>query len=170
MSEPERVPQNKQRDVVERFRDEYGQVLVEAETSATHTATEGWHRLYVGQRKNERDRRRKLAESLKSLADRMESVGLCEEEEKELAQIKKGSSDLRDAIAAFEMQTIEPVRAPVEMCRKLVTEAREAARNEEERAPLVNVGLEEVMVEAITHIHKVSWDAELGRVIITDPQ
>lgn len=163
---PDPSPRNKHRDLITRFREEYATALHEADVSRQHTGTEGWQKLYAAQRKSERESRRELAGTLKRSAEQMEAIGLSEDGEKELAAVKKQSESLRERVEHFDLQAIQPVRDPVERCRKLMDEARRAARAEEERTPLVNAGLEELMKDAIAGVDKPRWDDESGRVEI----
>lgn len=166
---PDPSPKNMHRDLITRFKEEYATAILEAEVSAQHTSTEGWQRLYANQRKAERDERRRIAQDMRNVADRLESVGLDEDGEKEIGECKKASAALRDRAYAFETQTVNPVREPVDRCDKIINEARQAARVEEERTPLVNIGLEDLMKDAIAAVRRPRWDADLGRVVFSDP-
>lgn len=163
---PERSPDNKRLDLVSKFKEEYGQALARARISAEHTATDGWRLLYSSFRKEQRDQRRDLSEQLQKLAKSMEAMGLSEDEEKQLGEIKKGAQALRETRDVFDRKTVGPVRQPCDECRDLIAEAMNEATLAEERAPLVNVGLVELMRMTITEAEKVSWDSEEGRVLI----
>jgi hypothetical protein len=160
---------NRRRDPITLFRERYAEALAEVRVSVAHTETEGWQKLYAGFRKEEQERRRKQCGELKRLAGLMEDAGLSEDDEKELAAVKKASESIREAREAFEARTITPVRKPVAECERVMDEARNMARREESSAPLHNTGLEKLMKLAISEVEKPRWDNETGRVLIMPP-
>lgn len=163
---PEQVPPNKKRDLITRFKDEYSAAFADVEVAADTTRTEGWARLYAHHRKSQREECRRIAAELRMVADRVEVLIPSEDEEKEIGELKKSCTTLREQNEAFEHQVIEPVREPVQRCEKIIYEAQLAAQTEEERFPLVNTGLEHLMRMEIENVPRAKWDHEHGRVII----
>lgn len=167
--QPDDVPTNKREDVVVRARREYADALHRAEISATHTATDGWQQLYTGFRLAQREARRKLADDLRQVADTIEAGNLSEDGEKRIGDLKKAAIDLRETAAVFDAKTVQPVKDPVEECRRIMADANTAAQNDEARTPLVNIGLAETMLMESRTWDVPTWDADTGRVNIIAP-
>lgn len=158
-------PENEnQRDVILRFLDDYRIALEQARISANHTATEGWQRLYQGHYEKQRKKRREMAGRLRLLATALEDFGLDEDQEKELRDIRTASAELRSLEEVFQAQTVEPVRAPVAECDRLIRQAIADAQREEAAAPLHNPGLEHLMRDTIAHLEKPTWSSDRGLV------
>jgi hypothetical protein len=168
MGQAERQPSpaNKQKDIVTKFAEAYEHALADAKVSSTHTATEGWRKLYGDHVRSQQSRRRELAKQMRSMADEVEVQRTTEELEKEIGELKKSATMIREADESFEFQTIFPVRQPVSDCERVITEHLAAARREENASPLHNTGLELVMREAVSRVAKARWDAESGQVLI----
>jgi hypothetical protein len=160
---------NKNRDLFETFQDKYAAALAEARISEEHTATAGWQALYANHRISVKSMQRDMAKDLTVLAETMEKWGLTEDGEKHLAEIKKHSAELRDLQSAFELQTIAPVRQSVVECDRLVSEFVAQAETDEQRAPLVNVGMGELSRMEVRKVCRATWDSEAGRVIVKEP-
>src|SRR5512146_2018996 len=111
-AEPKPAPDNANRDLVTRFRDDYSSALAEARISAEHTATEGWQGLYGGFQRHQRERRRNLAGWLRTIAEQLEKGGLTDEDEKAAKDTIKDVQALREDAEAFDRQTVSPVRKP----------------------------------------------------------
>lgn len=163
---PDRLPDNAQRDLIQRFNEEYSTAMLDVEVSARHTETEGWQNLYANQRKLERERRRKLADDLRNISDRLELRQLVDEEIKEIADIKKAIGEDNDSNADFDSSTVDPVRRPVDHCNDIVNQALNAAKSDEERTPLINVGLEHMMKLAVAKFPTARWQQDRGIVEI----
>jgi hypothetical protein len=159
---PNEMPQNAKVDPVTRFKSAYRLALAEAQVSIDHTATEGWQRLYADHFKLLRDRRQEIAGQLRVLADQMERRGLTDDDEKALGDIKKASIELNAAHEHFLRQAVDPVKAPITACQDMLVEAMNEARRIEEREPMLNVGLVELMREAVAVAQKVVWSDENG--------
>jgi hypothetical protein len=99
----------------------------------------------------------------------LEDIGLTEEEEKLLAGVKKSSEDISDAKARFECSTIEPVRRPMVECDKLITEAMFEAHRRESEAPLIEIGLVEMVKMEVARMPRPRWNDEDGRLEIVQP-
>ena len=169
MTETQPTAQQTQTDLIARFRDRYDELLQQAEVGKQHTDTEGWQSLYRDHFAASKVARRGEAIGLRSIADRLETYGLDEEGEKELAAIKKWSAEHRVAETVFEEQTVEPVRNIAEACRKCIFDFAQTAERDQDAAPLINSGLAKAMKSAIAEVPKVAWDAESGRVTISRP-
>lgn len=169
IASPKRAEPSATPEFILYFRDKYGQALEQAVTSAEHTATAGWQRLYSGHSALIRDTRRDLAKQLKALAIALEDSGLTEDGEKELGEIKKASAQLRDDEEAFISQAIGPVREPVMTCDRVRQEALNEARRDEAESPLTHVGRLEAMQAEIAGCRKPRWNQETGCVVIDDP-
>ena len=161
---------NQYRDLIEKFNSEYAAALGEARISAEHTATPGWQKVYAQQRDQARQRRRDLAKRLGALATMLEDFGLTEDGEKAVKDVAKESAELRETNAAFSHECVERICAPVGACERIIDLYRaEAARNES-AAPLINIGLEELMRDAISKVARPSFDDETGAVVIREHQ
>lgn len=161
---PSLPPSN--RDLVSRFREEYEAALIDAKISADHTATEGWQRLYAAERDRQIEYRRNLAQTLRNVADRAEARGLSEEEDKEISEAKKSSADIRDRHEIFERETIDPVREAVRTCDRIIDEVKSQAYRDEHDAPLVNVGMVEIVKMEIAKHPRPRWNEDKGQVLI----
>lgn len=168
MSLPEESPSpsNKRRDIITRFKEEYATALAEAEISEAMTASEGWLRLYAGHVRLDRERRRDFSLELKNIADQLEQVALSEDGIKQLADVKKQIVEHGEQCDAFDRHTVLPVRLPVENCEKIIEQAKHAADRDESAAPLVNIGICELMKEAISAVRRAKWDNDSGQVVI----
>lgn len=153
-------------DVVGRFLEAYDVALEEARASAVTTETERWQRLYADHRDYLRKMYGENARALRDIADVFERGAMGEASEKELGEVKKASLALRELHMAFQTQAVAPVRKPVTDCENIISTARNIARDQEEKAPLVNRGLLEEMNNAIKTVARVRWDEERGRVVI----
>lgn len=170
MSEPAPKPSpNQNRDLVTRFRDEYTAALVDARVSVEHTATEGWRKIYADERNREILRRHNLSQTLRNIADRLETRGLSEEEEKEISDAKKASVEIRDSHQVFMFEIVEAVKEPVRICDQIIDDAKSQAHRDERDAPLVNVGLTEIMEMEIVKHPRPRWNGETGQVTIEQP-
>lgn len=164
-AEKSEIPANKQLDLIERFNAEYEAAMIDARRSAEHTATEGWLDLYRMRRESYQADRRRQAERLRALADTLESAGLDEDGEKAIGEVKKECCEMREAMDHWRLLTVGPVREPVDRLEAIIRQARAQAHRDEADAPLVNVGLVELMNMAIKEVHKATWNDETGRVI-----
>lgn len=166
---PNPAPESKSnKDLIQRFREEYKAALEDARVSAKHTETEGWQRLYAEHRKAGREKRRELAGRLGTLGKAMEDFGLTEEGEKDLKTVAKESETLRASNEVFETETVERVCAAVRACERIIEAYRNEAVRQESNAPLHNVGLEHLMREEIAKVAKPRWDSETGTVKIAE--
>ncbi len=166
IAEKKPKPVNQHRDLVTRFKDNYAEALGRALISETHTATEGWQKLYIDHRAAVRKARQGLAKSIQAIAELVEK-GLADEvQEKEIGDLKKECAELREHEAVFMAQTIEPVRAPADECRKIISDYMQQAANDEARTPLVNSGLEDLMKVAVSSVDKVEWNVDRGQVAV----
>lgn len=168
-AQPQKRPSNSAPDPVVTFRERYAEAMAGVRISAEHTATEGWHRLYHGQRQENLERRRELAKEMKATALRLEDMGLSEEDEKSIGELKKSVTAIREAFETFDQQTISPVRQPVRDCDRIRSEAMAEARRIEAEAPMINIGMEELMRVEVAKVDKPRWDNETGRVLIDVP-
>lgn len=162
-------PDNR-RDPITRFKMEYAEALDEARVSSKHTDTEGWQHLYQGFHKVNRENRRKAAGRLKQIGEELEVAEIGEHGEKDLVDVKKQVQAFREEREIFERKTVGPVREPVEKCQKIIGEARQQAEVDEERAPMVNIGLCEMLLLEIRKLERAVWDADTGRVEIKSPE
>jgi hypothetical protein len=154
---------------VEKFRTMYVSALAEAQVSAEHTGTEGWQALYKTFMKDDRERRREVSQSLKAYALQLEMNGLTEEDEKALGDLKKQCAEARETREVFEAKTVQPVKACVEICQKVLSDARQWARAEQDRAPLTARNLVAEFDAEIKRHPIATWDDETGRVQIVRP-
>lgn len=157
------------KDLITRFREEYAEALNEVRVSATHTATDGWQGLYQGFHKGNREARRGVSAELKAIAERLEVGDATESDEKDIGDIKKRVTELRAVREIFDRETVQPVREPVEKCHKVIADAKRQAESDEERAPMINIGLVDTMVMAIAEVERAAWDSDRGRVEIRPP-
>lgn len=164
MSEQLKPADNRRRDPIQAFFAAYDKATDECKTSKAHTDTEGWQQLYSGERKAEAESRRNLSKDLARLSVQMDETGLGEDAEKEMGEIKKASAALRARVDAFDLITVGPVRRAVTDAEKIIEEARNRARRDEQDAPLINVGLVELMRDAINGVTKFRWNPQTGRI------
>ncbi len=162
------VPQNKQVDPVTRFIQNYAKALDAAKVSRDHTNTEGWRDLYANHAASVMDGRRRLAKELAGLADQLERGLLTEDGEKAIGEVKKAALELRTANHYWELQTVDPVRQPVRVCEAMLVTAVDEARRMEADAPMIHIGLTELMRQQVARSARVSWDHETGTVVIGD--
>ena len=165
--QPQGDSPNRKRDLVTTFLHDYSDALAEAKVSEAHTATDGWQRLYAGWLATDQTQRRRVAGYLRDLADRLEDVGLGDDDLLNLRDAKKEITELKEAAALFRLQTVEPVRKPATVCAALKEHFAAQARRQEAENPLLEAGLAEVMREAIAGQPRVTWDEERGTVSIT---
>jgi hypothetical protein len=164
--EPTPSPDNRRRDLVTVMHDRYMQTLDLARQSADLTATEGWQAMYGAFRKSQRDASRSIANELRGYADFIEKGDSSEDTEKAINEAKKSLVLLREERSVFEAKVAWPVKDAVDECRNIITEAMRQAQRDEEAAPMVNIGLLDVMRDRIKSWPKALWDAETGRVTI----
>lgn len=153
-------------DIIAKFRLEYSGILADAGVSEQHTSTAGWQRLYKCHEEHMRQRRRELAKRLRALAERMEDFGLSEEDEKDVRDAAKMSAEAREAHDAFVRQTVDPVRMPVGDSERVAVAFQALANRQEQDAPLVNVGLAELMRIEIARQPRIVWDEQRGTVSV----
>lgn len=154
------------RDLITNFRSEYGAALADAHESASMTQTDGWRRLYTDFRESDRKARRDLSARLRKFSDRLEDVGMDEDDEKGVKEVAKLSGELRDASDFFDRDTVGRVRAPVESCSTLIENYLCEAARQENAAPLHNVGLVEMMRFEISKHGRPTWSDDTGTVKI----
>lgn len=160
---------NRKVDIISRFRDRYEEALTQARMHAKHTETEGWQALYSGFKASCRERLAACAKSLRGKADTIELVGTHEELEKDVGEEKKVLAAIRTEMNAFDQNTVQPIKQCTADCQQIITEAMSQARRDENETPLVNLGIEDLMRDAVASVPKVTWDEELGTVVITEP-
>ena len=165
---PEQPP-NKQMDPVSRFKVDYASALDGAQVAVLHTETEGWQGLYANHTKEMRDQRQRIAKQLRELADTAERLGLGENDEKDLGDLKKFSVEARAAETHWQQQTVSRVKAPVLRCQEMLVDAMREAQRLEENEPLTNIGLVNIMREAVGGCIRVVWDDETGRATVQSP-
>ncbi len=156
-------------DLLAKFRLEYSEALEQARVSSEHTATEGWRRLYAGERNDDLSTRRKLAQRLKQLAERLEDQGLNDDEVKELGGLKTLVVEASDRKFHFSLCTVGPIIQSVRACGRIAENFRNLARREEAEAPLHQAGLEERMRREISLQPVPTWDDQVGQVLIRMP-
>jgi len=159
-------PQPNQSDPIKRFRQKYAEALGDAHDAARLTDEATWQRMYHERRDRVQKERDDAAKSLRVLADALQSGAMFEDEAKAIKDIVKAEEARQTAMVFFERDVIERVTAPVETCRRLIEEANENARREEQGAPLHNVGLYELMKAETAAAMPVRWNAETGRVTV----
>lgn len=156
-------------DLIARFEDDFAVLLDKARVASAMTSTECWQRLYADTMANARKIRRGMAEQLRGLSATMEDRGLDENGEKELGELKKNSMALNSDVAAFNLFTIEPIRASSREYDTLVNRYRGEAKREEDINPLMHQNLELSMRDAIAKAERIAWDDEEGRIVIVAP-
>jgi hypothetical protein len=155
-----------QADIVRRFHAEYHEAIVEAHQARNLTETANWQRIYAEFHDEQKKKRRDAAKVLRVHAERLEDYGWTDDEKKGVKEIVKLADELDTTTAAFERETVERITAPVRKCETLIVEARMAANRIESHEPLLNVGLREVMEDAIRSVEKATFDRERGVVVI----
>ncbi len=155
-----------QTDIIRKFHAEYHEAIAEAHEARIQTETLSWQRIYADFHAEQKKKRRDAAKSLRNHAERLEDYGWSDDEKKAVKEIVKLSDELDDVTAAFERETVERITAPVRKCEALIIEARFAANRIESHEPLLNVGLRELMEDAIRSVEKVTFDRERGVVVI----
>lgn len=158
---------NQREDLVARTRRKYMEAFEDAQISAEHTSTEGWARVYQGHQAEVKQRRLGIAKVLAAQAETMDVRLLVEDEEKEVKDAIKQNVELRDFEAQWEKQVLRPITEPVKRCEDIIENARAAADREERNAPLVNIGLCDVLEHMIQGLPKAEWDERSGRVKVT---
>lgn len=159
-------PQPNQSDPIKRFMQKYAEALGDAHDAARMTEEATWQRVYHERRERVEKERDEAANKLRVLADALQSGSMFEDEAKAIKEIVKAEEARQTAMVFFERDVVERVTAPVETCRRLIEEANENARREEQAAPLHNVGLRELMREVTARATPVRWDAQTGRVTV----
>jgi hypothetical protein len=167
---PQPNPSNSNRDLIQKFREEYGAALSDARQSAEHTATPGWQALYAQHKQACRDARRGMGKSLATYAKLVEDFGLSEDDEKAIKEITKTSAELREMVEVFQGEVIDRVCAPVVSCENLILHYRAEAARVESQSPMYHVGLEELMRMECSKQPKPVFDVESGMVEIREPQ
>jgi hypothetical protein len=155
-----------QNDIIKKFHAEYHDAIAEAHEARVQTETSNWQRIYADFHAEQKKKRRDAAKSLRNYTERLEDYGWTDEEKKAVKDIVKLSDELDSTTAAFERETVERVTAPVRKCEALINEARNAASRIESHEPLLNVGLRELMDDAIRSVEKATFDRERGVVVI----
>jgi hypothetical protein len=161
-----RQAKNQGEELVAKFQEAYATHLEEARMSAETTATAAWQALYANHREGVKKAYRELAKELRIKAETMEGGTWTAEDEKELGELKKQLTDLRERNALFEIQTIAPVKKPVDECDKAIRDAVNEAVREEEYAPLVLKGLATDVRRAVAEVERPKWDEGKGVVVI----
>lgn len=162
---PDDAP-NRKKDLVTRFRDEYGEVLAAAKIAAEHTATPGWQKLYGDHRRAGEAERRRISKILTSHGQSCELNGLCEDARKTVKDAVKAAETLENDDAVFDRDVVEKVKGCVRRAESLINEYRQRANVAEANAPLVEIGLIGVMNEAISKQPVPVWDDTKGVVTI----
>jgi hypothetical protein len=155
-----------QTDTIKKFRAEYHDAIGEAHEARIQTETPNWQRIYAEFHAEQKRKRREAAKALRGYADRLEDFGWSDDAKKAVKDIVKLSDELDSTTAAFERETVERITAPVRRCEALIIEARNAASRIESHEPLLNVGLRELMDDAIRSVEKATFDRERGVVVI----
>ena len=160
---------NQKMDPVSLFLHNYAKALELVRVSRDHTDTEGWQTLYANHTKALRDNRRRLAQDMAALAEKLEKTGLDEDDEKAIADIKKAAVEMREAEQHWQRQTADPVSNPARVCQQMRLDALANARSVEAREPLIHAGLTLIMQEAMDAQPRATFDEETGRVGIVGP-
>lgn len=158
------------KDIVQRFREEYGAALADARIAAEHTQTPGWKALYLGYFEADKAMRREQAKGLKNAAEVLEMSDLSEAGEKDVKDLIKASTERRERKAAFRLDTIEPATKAVHTCEKIREKYTYEADQLESHAPLHNVGLVEIMKAEIRGQPWPVFDQESGEVRVEKPK
>ncbi len=167
-AEPSKRPDNQKIDIIKQFQEEYTAAIADARISEEHTQTDGWQKLYGNERRDEQQTRRRLCGELEQAAERLQLVGSTEDDEKALAEIKKGMTAMRERRDSFDRTTVAPVKEPVDRCERVAEKFSSSAKYAEQNAPLHNVGLEHLMRDAIAGCPKASWNEDAGRVELSE--
>lgn len=169
MAEPAPRPDNAQpKDLVTQFREAMADVLIAANRAAEFTQTPAWAELYRHRHAEDRKERRRIAGELVVLAEVLEDRALDPEELKALGATRKDAKDTAAKLQAFVDNVVDDVIKPVRDAEKLADKYRRAAQQEEERHPLHQAGLLELMVAAIKEHQRPVWDQDAGRVSLKD--
>ena len=172
MAQAERNPSDNapnQSDPIKRFHAEYAEAIADVAVSADLTKQAGWQSLYAQHREADRKTRRGIAGSARILADKVEDFGWSEDDEKAIKELAKQSAERRDTNAAFERECVDRVLEPLRWCDRVIETFRNQAARDESAAPLVHIGLVELMASAIKSVRKATFDSETGVVSIDTP-
>jgi hypothetical protein len=161
-----RQAKNQSDEMIAKFQEAYATQVEEARMAAETTATAAWQALYANHREGVKKAFRELAKELRIKAEQMEGGVWTAEDEKELGELKKQVTELRERNALFEIQTIAPVKKPVDECEKVIRDAVNEAVREEDYAPLVLKGLATDVRRAAAAVDRPRWDVEKGVVVI----
>jgi hypothetical protein len=156
----------KEPEEIAKFRRDYADAMTHAQISAEHTATEGWMNLYGSHQESVGKARKDLSDRLNKILEPLRLRHLTEDEEKELAEIKKEAVSLREDDEAFQRQTVSPVIAPMLECNAVIESARSAARAAEREFGLGNKGLSEAMETVIETMPRVRFLTSSGRLMV----
>lgn len=159
---------NQREDLVRRTERRYLEAFEDVRVSVEHTATEGWQRLYQGHQSELKAQRLAIGKVMAGQAETLDVRLMVEDEEKEAKDAVKQNAELRAFEAAWEKQVLRPITEPVTRCADILENARAAADREERNAPLVNIGLCDVLEQMIQRLPKATWDDRSGRVTVTN--
>lgn len=157
--------------LIQEFEHEYTQAHLDALKSMETTRQDAWQAMYAEETKTQRDTARGIGDVLAGIAKRFVENFATEDDEKELGEQKKLAAEARIRRMTFFANTVQPIREPVDQCRKIIGNYRGKAAREEERAPLVFKGLQDALEESIKSMPGVKWDDKAGRVLVhNDPK
>jgi len=157
-------PASEAKEVVAAFLEDYGRIVLEAQKAAETTATGGWATIYEAHRRELLRERRRIASGLRELAEVSAFEGLSEEEEKELGDLRKAATALREKNQHFEETVVSLVRLPAVRASDCINLYRSKAESVERHFALNpdTVGTIVRMSEAIASVPIIRWDLERG--------
>jgi len=168
--QPEPSPKNKAKDLVTRFVEQYTEIVERAKIAAEHTSTDGWKTLFTDYRHRIQNGYRTPAKTLKQLGEKCETGGINEDERKLVKEALKQIETTENDDSIFVRDVIDKVAAPARDASMCLLEYRQAADLAETAQPLINLGLVDVMKDAIKKQPTISWDGLTGVLTIIPPE
>lgn len=155
-------------DLIDAFRDEYGEAMAKCRQAAETTTTDGWQALYADQMDRNQKRRAWAADAIDTLMSELREAPFGDESTKALKTSVKDALEACESAQMFDAQTVAPMREKVEALSRIIAHYEHKATEEASRQPLTDAHLPDQLAEAIAGMPKATWNQRVGCITITE--
>jgi hypothetical protein len=150
------------------YQQKYSIDLERARQGAITTATAGWAANYAAQTGGHASFIRAALKDIVDVCEQVKTFGESADFEDAIKKAVKRLTEEREGHAAWLNRAVQPYKSPVDACDILRQQAVNAAKDEEQRAPLISRGLVSAVEMLVAEWPVPTWNDETGAVTIME--
>lgn len=148
----------------------YSEAIQQCYNVRDTTTTEAWTERYAENVKRHKSMIVILADEVIRSARDIKIAGVNEDAEKEMSKAIKDIKDERIRHEAWIARAVEPYRASVDKAKTIIQTCLQAAREYEDKQPLMLRGLFDKVRDIVDQWPTAKWDSDRGVVDIDEPK